>query len=466
MATLQEDSQGNEVKELQANLEKLGFYAGQLDSDFGPETKGAVQDFQARYGGLKVDGIVGSNTFNAIQAALVSTPPTPFSFFSKFKKEEDKAKANADKLVFLDRGLDNPESPFKEEIINYPAHLQRKPDGVTLLSHLDKSGKFSPYPPHDEYPSSGIEENGLSFLSLDVQQACVCIGSFDASSNLKARWVGRNALEPVQFWSATKFIPVLNLVCQANRRELSIPIEECTIRGSAETVGTPFAELVTDLVSYREGVDHSNVVAEMFKRFETTPHSNLETWLRRITHNDNLKFQGGYSSSEPFIKKPTLYHPASDKSIVKFQDPGTGSNYLSAYDLVRMISMLGWHNYLPSVGLPNAEWHSLASVVKCMGTDTARYVDVAIKTLGLQSTTGAPVIISKLGFGTTGRGEDALTYTAFVQFIDGNSSPAKLRTLAMALRIPTTAAAAPKHDAKMASEVTEIIRRIVTEELA
>jgi hypothetical protein len=144
---------------------------------------------------------------------------------------------------------------------------------------------------------------------------------------------------------------------------------------------------------------------------------------------------------------------------------------MSAYDLVRLISMLGWHNYLPRTGnvqLPSAQWHSLSSVVKGMGTDPARYVDVAIEALGLQSSIKSPVIISKLGFGAD-TGDiliDAMTYAAFVQFIDTNASPAKLRTFAMALRVPTTGGSASKHDAKMAAEVTEIIRRVVTEELA
>jgi len=110
MAELKEGSKGTDVTKLQGDLKKLGFYAGLLDGLFGPGTKGAVEDFQARYGGLKVDGIVGSNTSNAIQVALSSTPPTPFSFFAKFKQIQDDmfASGAADALhfAFLDRGID------------------------------------------------------------------------------------------------------------------------------------------------------------------------------------------------------------------------------------------------------------------------------------------------------------------------------------------------------------------------
>ncbi len=487
MATLQVGSSGAEVTKLQTDLKKLGFYAGSIDSAFGPGTKGAVEDFQARRGGLTVDGIVGPNTSNAIQAALSSTPPTTFSFFDKFKKIQDDMLAHkqADNLhfAFLDRGIDEvqpgdiPSSPkrsiseslYKKEIPNYPSHLQTKTDGSTLLSHPKTSGKFAAYPDLEAKPAI---EDGLDFLSPEIEQACVCIGSFDATNSLQVRWLGRNALNNVQFWSATKFIGILNVVCQANKKDPSTNIADCNIRGSAETNGTPFQELLVDVISYRKDAateGHSNSVAAMFKRFQTDPEIDLQTWVSHITGNRGLKFQGAYGF-DPFREKPNLFvrlSPEDPKRIlVNFKDPGSGDNHISAYDLTRLISMVGWHNHLQQRQLPGAQWHSLSSVVQGMGTDTARYVDVAIEALALQGFISSPAIISKLGFGTTGHGEDALTYTAFVQFVDERSTPAKLRSLAMALRIPTTAAKAPEHDAKMAAEVTEIIRRVVTEELA
>ncbi|WP_036945674.1 hypothetical protein [Pseudanabaena sp. PCC 6802] len=64
-----------------------------------------------------------------------------------------------------------------------------------------------------------------------------------------------------------------------------------------------------------------------------------------------------------------------------------------------------------------------------------------------------------------------LTYVAFCQFVDerlkSNTQPAKLRTLAMALRVDGTKVTSfIEADVRMAAEVTEIIRRIVTEEFA
>jgi hypothetical protein len=128
--------------------------------------------------------------------------------------------------------------------------------------------------------------------------------------------------------------------------------------------------------------------------------------------------------------------------------------------------MLGWHNLLaPASKLPGAQWHSLASVIKGLGTDCARYLDVALQELGLDQVIQSPAIISKLGFGTTGHGQDALTYVALMSCIDPRPMPRTLRTFAFALRIPTSVPRASSHDAKMASEVTELVRRVFSDAL-
>ena len=122
--------------------------------------------------------------------------------------------------------------------------------------------------------------------------------------------------------------------------------------------------------------------------------------------------------------------------------------------------MLGWHLHLPqSARLPDAQWGSLESVVRAMGVDTARYVDIALETLGLVNVVSEPVVISKLGLGNS-----ALTYVALVKLVDNRKVPSKLRTLAMALW--TSPGSDTNRDNNMAAAVTEIIRRVFTEELA
>lgn len=52
---------GVQVRQLQEKLSKLGYFSNAIDGKFGPHTKGAVMDYQKRYG-IKADGIADSTT--------------------------------------------------------------------------------------------------------------------------------------------------------------------------------------------------------------------------------------------------------------------------------------------------------------------------------------------------------------------------------------------------------------------
>lgn len=490
---VQKGSFGPEIQQLQEQLSRLGFYAGKLDADFGGQTDLAVKDFQRRLG-LVPDGQVGPKTTQAISSSLGGDIPGGTSFFKKFKQIQDDMftahTADAEHFAFLDRGIDavkpgdltilpkrqTPESPFKKEIPHYPDALNSKPDGNSLVSPAEPASAFQPYPSLGQKPfftTDNLQANALDFLSDDIQQACLCIAGYDLDGQtLKASWYGREALSNVQFWSATKYLQALCVVCQANKRNPAIKISDCRIRDQGADQSSndeKFDDLFVDMVSYRnevdpsKGVDRSNQIALMFKHLCNPGEPDVQQWVSRLTGNDGLQFLGGYGF-EALLDAPELY--ANVGPLVKARDPGSSSNRVSAYDLVRVITMLGWHNSLPSAArLPDAQWHSLSSVIKGLGTDTARYVDVALHELGLEQQILSPVILSKLGFGTLNQGTDALTYVALVQLIDPRSSPRQLRSFAFALRIPTSAALGPTHDAKMASEVTELLRRVVANEL-
>lgn len=58
---LRTGSAGQSVKDLQSRLLTLGYYAGEVDGQFGAATKEAVILFQ-QANGLQADGIVGSET--------------------------------------------------------------------------------------------------------------------------------------------------------------------------------------------------------------------------------------------------------------------------------------------------------------------------------------------------------------------------------------------------------------------
>lgn len=75
MTLLKKGSRGDEVKQLQTALVELGYSVGLtgIDGIFGNNTRNAVRKFQATHG-IVVDGIVGPDTWNAIEIALGKTP--------------------------------------------------------------------------------------------------------------------------------------------------------------------------------------------------------------------------------------------------------------------------------------------------------------------------------------------------------------------------------------------------------
>ena len=58
-------SSGEMVTKIQTNLKKWGYYTGNVDGVFGTQTSKAVRRFQQK-NGLKVDGVVGSQTLAAL----------------------------------------------------------------------------------------------------------------------------------------------------------------------------------------------------------------------------------------------------------------------------------------------------------------------------------------------------------------------------------------------------------------
>jgi N-acetylmuramoyl-L-alanine amidase len=66
---------GDDVAELQTRLGDLGFFADRVDGILGPQTAGAVTDFQ-RNAGMTADGICGPDTVAALQRLQRRTPPS------------------------------------------------------------------------------------------------------------------------------------------------------------------------------------------------------------------------------------------------------------------------------------------------------------------------------------------------------------------------------------------------------
>lgn len=82
--TLRAGASGEDVRSVQAQLDKLGYYGGSLDGIYGEGTVNAVKAFQA-HNGLTVDGKVGTKTANvlysssalAADSSVVTPTPSP-----------------------------------------------------------------------------------------------------------------------------------------------------------------------------------------------------------------------------------------------------------------------------------------------------------------------------------------------------------------------------------------------------
>ncbi|NEP61224.1 MAG: peptidoglycan-binding protein [Symploca sp. SIO2G7] len=375
------------------------------------------------------------------------------------------------KLMYM--GIET--SPYKDVIKDYPSYLRLKPDGKNLVSGTIANSTFSPYPQIGQLPE--IDQQGLKFLAQDITEACICISSL-VKGQLQTKWLGRKALANDEFWSTSKILPILNLVSRLNTNYPNIDLENCYIRGT-DQLGVdqdyPFCDLVRDVISYEENIATSNSLGVMFKQFST--QREITDWVKNITGNHNLLFLGGYGE-QPFIERPELFDKTTQQMMLASKAPKhRGDNSISAYDLTRMISMVGWHEHLPETSrLPGVQWHNLATIVKALGTDPARYLDLAIAKLGLQEAINYPVIISKLGNGATKvRNRTEAVYVALVQLVVKNplelDAPAKLISLSMAIK--GAKQRSPRDldqevvelDASMATEVTEILRRAVMGEL-
>ena len=322
-------------------------------------------------------------------------------------------------LKIRDSKIEN--SPYKNKVIFYSHLLLQKPNNLDVISSHNKNCQS--YPDRGKLPT--IDNNGLDFLHPDITEACICLGSFQ-DNRLQAQWLGKNACQPVQFWSATKFIPLLNIVSQLNLNHPQVDIENCVVKSSPQAKGIPFLELAIDLVSYDYRHGSSNSIAAMFKRFES--YAGLDQWTSSITGNSSLTFQGRYGEND-FYAEPLLYDTKLKKTVLQAKPAGErGQNLLSAYDLTRLITMLGWHYHLSaSARLPHVQWYSLATIIRAMGYDRARYLDYAIARLGLQKVIKDPVIISKVGWGDSDeRNRYEIVYTALMQFVDRRYQVAKL----------------------------------------
>jgi peptidoglycan hydrolase-like protein with peptidoglycan-binding domain len=477
------------VMEIQTKLANLGFYpgGGWIDGGLGElnsfSWRGFI-DFCTRVGGVSIPSIniaidpnIAKKLLKTKQVDSILNSANANTILEKLREIQNSPSApiingNTVASTFVARTINK--SPFQKLINDYPTNLAQKPDGTSIVSTgarltlpTGNIVNFRDYPDRGDRPT--IDDTGLNFLASNISHACVCVGSFtDAISPIKAHWLGKNASESVNlWWSTTKFIGVLNTACQINNLFPNTDVDNCIIKSPKNS----FHDLVKDMVSYQG--QSSNGIGNLFKSFSR--REDLSDWIRNQTGNSTVDFRGSYTK-ELLIINAKIEDLTNGKTVLTATELGdaTTTNSLSAYDLVRLISMLGWHQHLSNTAkLPSAQWKSLESIVRAMGHDTARYVDVALETLGIVNLISEPVIISKVGWGDLTNNDGSwksgsMTYAAFVKFVDRRTSPGKLRTFAFALRCPNPDGAGSFNfrDTRLATAVTEIVRRIFTEELA
>src|SRR5690625_606505 len=98
---IQQGAVGDDVIELQARLQYLGFYNGKIDGVFGWGTYWALRNFQYEFG-MEVDGLAGTTTKNKLEKA------------SEYDEENVKKQINSGKS-FTHYGSNNKQENNKQE---------------------------------------------------------------------------------------------------------------------------------------------------------------------------------------------------------------------------------------------------------------------------------------------------------------------------------------------------------------
>lgn len=154
--TLSKGMEGEDVKQLQKDLITLGYDLGKwgADGDFGEDTDKAVRAFQ-KDKKLTVDGIVGNNTFNALEKALkeqkksnskptTTTTTTSTGYYRIRKSWKDAASqkgayTSRDNAIKHCKTLGSEYKVYDENGVQvYPATSNTKPTSTTFVPYVVK----------------------------------------------------------------------------------------------------------------------------------------------------------------------------------------------------------------------------------------------------------------------------------------------------------------------------------------
>ena len=124
---LKKGSRGTDVKQLQTELKKQGYYSGKIDGIFGTATLRAVKSFQRR-NGLKEDGIAGPQTQQKLYASGAGTKSTS-------------ASVSPQSTVSEQRQASDPEEVIPPDVLSFLESTAEKSGAVCGTLVLSKHGK-------------------------------------------------------------------------------------------------------------------------------------------------------------------------------------------------------------------------------------------------------------------------------------------------------------------------------------
>jgi hypothetical protein len=303
--------------------------------------------------------------------------------------------SHAEKLLFLDGGAEiSPQVLANlDHKLNHRVNLDKIPPAWHLYPDL---GKIPP-----------IDTQALEFLPPEISEICVCIGGF-YEDQVYCQWLGRSPLTPVQMWSTTKIVPMIALIMTTlhrNQNRQIAPIDNWQIDNYA------LLHIYDRIVDYQDQNFSSNALSAMLKQFFHP--LELQSWWQNITGNFSLEFTGLYGE-EPYINQPIL-RDGQQILLTPADVPhrlGQGRNLVSAYDLVRIFTLIGLaHHLSPSARLPWLTTDHYRSITHALARDPAQYVARCLPRVPT---------FAKMGFGYSAeRQRTEIAYGCFVPVHEG-----------------------------------------------
>lgn len=337
-------------------------------------------------------------------------------------------------------------SPFFPQFAGNAARMQ-----AVDATKLPQSAVYVDYPANGAKPVT--IKDGFSYLPSSIGHITVAVAGRTPAGSVGASWTGRSSYSPSQMWSSTKSLMFPYLVQKAAPHTANSP-------STWTQDGFKFTDIIKDIESYSFAFvgKSSNCLSTSLKGL--TPRSDQENWLKTVTGDKSISFLGGYG--EAACLNPTL--KSGSTSLLSGSSSAGGDNLITTYSMARIYSNMAWMSFLPDnkkiPGLSYKGSSDMSPVFNAMSFDECRYVDVALKNLGLLAPGKITNVslISKMGGGypSASPGTSDLTYSAALSYFQ--VSTGKQRSIAFSIKASTGSDAGS--DAALLNAVTEIIKRV------